>query len=114
MQNSIDFESLYKTEFIDKTGKYKNVLGIKSNPYWYLLLENPFIAVVFIFLFIGFGVFLELPWFIGFAILISLYILSASVLLHNTTKYDLKEETLSPIIRAINPTFKYNYQNQSR
>ncbi len=111
MQNSIDFESLYKTEFLEKSGKDKNVLGIKYNPYWYLLMENPFVTMAFIFSFVSFLVYLELPWFIGFAILIILYVLAATVLLHNSTKYELKNETLSPIIRAINSTFKYKHEN---
>lgn len=111
MQNSIDFESLYKTEFLDKTGKDKNILGIKSNPYWSLLLENPFVTMAFILTMVGFLVYLEASIVVGFSILIVMFILLAFILEHNETKYTLKKETLAPVITGINPTFKYNHQN---
>ena len=111
MRSSVDFESLYRTEFLDKKGKDKNVLGIKSNPYWYLLLENPFTYMVFLISMMWMLVYFELPWYIGFATIIIMFILAGTILLHNDTKYKLKDETLSPIIKAINPSFKYNHQN---
>ncbi len=131
MRNNVDFNTLYKTEFSDTSGKNKNVLGIRFDP-------TPYILIGFVLITIGtliFGiissiilpdeVYAPIHDFIDYYILgevsilfilITIFIPFAWIISHFTTdhnfiKYALKEDTLAPLIKGINPSFKYNHKN---
>ncbi len=131
MKNSIDFEALYKTEFLNNSGENKSILGLRFDPVPFVLIFYVLLTIGSLFvgiigsiilpdelyepihdfidyyilgydsvLFVLFIVFLPFAW-----------IISYFTTDHNYEKYVLKDETLSPIIKAINPTFKYKYEN---
>lgn len=130
MKNSIDFESLYKTEFLDKTGTSKNVLGLIFDPYIFI-----FFYVVIIIGSLVFGIIssIILPdevyepvhdfidyYLLGYdSVAWYLFLITAPIITiisyfvggKNYKKYVLKDKVLSPIITGINPSFKYNHKN---
>ena len=131
MKKSLDFEVLYKTEFLDNSGKNKSILGIRFDPVPYVLMLAVIVPIVA--LFVGMVSLIILPDELYTPIhdFIDYYILGPGSVLfillviflpfsgiisyftsdHNFKKYALKEETLQPLVKSINPTFKYIHKN---
>ena len=129
MKDSIDFKSLYETEFLNNINNYKRVLGIKFDPFIFIVL---FVFITIVSLLIG-GFSMFLPSYINAPIhdFIDYYLLGYDSVLwylfiitfpfivvisyfvgnYNSKKYALKSKTLAPIIEGINKSFKYKHTN---